>query len=101
MAGSIPTDNLTSKPEDQKVPSWLRGFHSIENGVLVVCLFALIFLPLVERVLRGFFNTGIEGGAEFVLRLCGVQEVQIGAVRAVRREALGPAWKTWRLRGGF
>jgi len=88
MAGSIPSDNQSDKTTDRPLPIWLRGLHGLENGLLVICLFALIFLPLAERILRGFFNTGIQGEAEFVLHFSLVIGMIGGAIAAREQRLL-------------
>ncbi|MDB4777743.1 TRAP transporter large permease subunit [Verrucomicrobia bacterium] len=70
-------------------PAWVRWLCGIENSILIVCLFALIFLPLLERVMRGFFNTGIEGEAEFVLHFSLVIGMVGGAIAAREKRLLG------------
>jgi C4-dicarboxylate transporter, DctM subunit len=88
MAGSIPHNTDTSLLEPQARPTWMRWICGIENSVLVICLFALICLPLIERIMRGFFNSGIDGEAEFVLHFSLVIGMIGGAIAAREKRLL-------------
>lgn len=89
MAGSVPQNSESASFESPVRPAWVRWLCGIENSILIVCLFALIFLPLLERVMRGFFNTGIEGEAEFVLHFSLVIGMVGGAIAAREKRLLG------------
>ncbi|MDA7532907.1 TRAP transporter large permease subunit [bacterium] len=89
MAGSVPQKSESASFESPVRPAWVRWLCGIENSILIVCLFALIFLPLLERVMRGFFNTGIEGEAEFVLHFSLVIGMVGGAIAAREKRLLG------------
>ena len=89
MAGSFPQNSESASFESPVRPAWVRWLCGIENSILIVCLFALIFLPLLERVMRGFFNTGIEGEAEFVLHFSLVIGMVGGAIAAREKRLLG------------
>ena len=89
MAGSVPQNSESASFESPVRPAWVRWICGIENSILIVCLFALIFLPLLERVMRGFFNTGIEGEAEFVLHFSLVIGMVGGAIAAREKRLLG------------
>ena len=89
MAGSVPQNSESTSLETKVRPAWARWLCGIENSILIVCLFALIFLPLLERVMRGFFNTGIEGEAEFVLHFSLVIGMVGGAIAAREKRLLG------------
>ena len=89
MAGSVPQNSESDSFESPVRPAWVRWLCGIENSILIVCLFALIFLPLLERVMRGFFNTGIEGEAEFVLHFSLVIGMVGGAIAAREKRLLG------------
>ena len=89
MAGSVPQNSESASFESPVRPAWVRWLCGIENSILIVCLFALIFLPLFERVMRGFFNTGIEGEAEFVLHFSLVIGMVGGAIAAREKRLLG------------
>ncbi len=103
MAGNIPEEVDISSSESSRRPAWIRWVCGVENSILVVCLFALISLPLIERIMRGFFNTGIEGEAEFVLHFSLIIGMIGGAIAAREKRLLaistisqflkGP-WKT-------
>ena len=89
MAGSFPQNSESASFESPVRPAWVRWLCGIENSILIFCLFALIFLPLLERVMRGFFNTGIEGEAEFVLHFSLVIGMVGGAIAAREKRLLG------------
>ena len=89
MAGSVPQNSESASFESPVRPAWVRWLCGIENSILIICLFALIFLPLLERVMRGFFNTGIEGEAEFVLHFSLVIGMVGGAIAAREKRLLG------------
>ena len=89
MAGSVPQNSESASFESPVRPAWVRWLCGIENSILIFCLFALIFLPLLERVMRGFFNTGIEGEAEFVLHFSLVIGMVGGAIAAREKRLLG------------
>jgi tripartite ATP-independent transporter DctM subunit len=89
MAGSVPQNSESASFESPVRPAWVRWLCGIENSILIVCLFALIFLPLLERVMRGFFNAGIEGEAEFVLHFSLVIGMVGGAIAAREKRLLG------------
>ena len=89
MPGSVPQNSESASFESPVRPAWVRWLCGIENSILIVCLFALIFLPLLERVMRGFFNTGIEGEAEFVLHFSLVIGMVGGAIAAREKRLLG------------
>ena len=89
MVGSVPQNSESASFESPVRPAWVRWLCGIENSILIVCLFALIFLPLLERVMRGFFNTGIEGEAEFVLHFSLVIGMVGGAIAAREKRLLG------------
>lgn len=89
MAGSVPQHSDSTLSESPERPVWIRWLCGIENSILIVCLFALILLPLIERILRGFFNTGIEGEAEFVLHFSLLIGMVGGAIAAREKRLLG------------
>ena len=89
MAGTVPQNSDSSLSESPERPAWIRWLCGIENSVLIVFLFALILLPLVERIMRGFFNTGIEGEAEFVLHFSLIIGMVGGAIAAREKRLLG------------
>lgn len=88
MAGSIPPNTDIPEIDSPTRPTWIRWLCGIENSILIVCLLALIILPLIERVMRGFFNSGIEGEAEFVLHFSLVIGMLGGAIAAREKRLL-------------
>jgi C4-dicarboxylate transporter, DctM subunit len=89
MADSIPNETLPAGQECSQRSPILRGLHGLENGLLVFCLGLLVLLPLVERIMRALFNTGIEGQAEFVLHGSLVIGMIGGAIAAREGRLLG------------
>ncbi|MEE8295154.1 MAG: TRAP transporter large permease subunit [Sphingomonadales bacterium] len=49
--------------------AFFRPLHKLENWVGVIALGLMAFLPVLELILRTFFNTGITGSTEYVQHL--------------------------------
>jgi tripartite ATP-independent transporter DctM subunit len=64
-----------------------RALESVENAVLALVFFAAVVLPLLEVVLRGLFNTGIEGVSTLVRHFT-LALGMLGAAVAAREQRL-------------
>jgi tripartite ATP-independent transporter DctM subunit len=74
---------LVEKPADaERVTGWRAVLRGVENGVVVAALACCILLPLVEMVLRKFFNTGIPAQSNFLQHLTLIIGMAGGAVAA-------------------
>ena len=79
-------------------------FVGIETGVLAATLALLIAIPLLERLLREFTNTGITGASDFVQHLALITAM-LGAAAAAREDRLlaistlsqvvSTRWRNW------
>src|SRR5438552_1311102 len=70
-----------SEPVDS-VKGWRLCLRRLENGLLVLALAAAVLLPLVEAVLRKFFNSGVPAQSAFLQHLTLIIGMVGGAVAA-------------------
>jgi C4-dicarboxylate transporter, DctM subunit len=68
-------------------PQWRLRLRQFENSIVVLCLAAMILLPLAEALLRRFFHAGISSSASLVQHFCLVLGM-IGGAIAARDERL-------------
>ncbi len=90
-----PSDRMSEKVNtDSVAQGWhaipvIRVMRSLENGVLILSLMLLILLPLLERILRASFGTGIQAESEFVLHFALIIGMVGGAIAARENRLLG------------
>lgn len=77
-AFTINCETLAPPPVGVRRLPWRRS----EDAVVVLCLAAMVLLPLVEATLRKFFNTGIAASASIVQHLCLILGMWGGAIAA-------------------
>src|SRR4029079_14284595 len=79
--------------ETATLPRGLRWARAAENMPLVVCLAAMLLLPIAEIILRSVFKTGISGSSAIVQHLTLIVGMLGGAIaaREGRLLALSPA----------
>lgn len=101
MGSSAPVEK---QPAVSETRAPLRWWHCLENALLIVSLLLLILLPLTERILRAFFDSGIQGEADFVLHFTLIVSMVGGSVAAREQRLLGIStfsqflkgrWKSW------
>lgn len=63
-------------------PQWRLRLRQFENSIVVLCLAAMILLPLAEALLRRFFHAGISSSASLVQHFCLVLGMVGGAIAA-------------------
>jgi tripartite ATP-independent transporter DctM subunit len=80
MQGTLTLGNETATRSPAGA-RWVWIWRS-ENAVVVLCLAAMVLLPLVEATLRKFFNTGIAASASIVQHLCLMLGMLGGAIAA-------------------
>lgn len=76
---------LSSDPGTTPIPpatGWRLFLRQAENSIVVLCLAAMVLLPLVEATLRRLFNTGVPSAAAIVQHLCLVLGMMGGAIAA-------------------
>ena len=76
-----------SVPLPEPAPGWRRGLRRTENSVVVLCLAAMVLLPLLEATLRRLFNTGVASAATIVQH-CGLVLGMMGGAIAARDSRL-------------
>jgi TRAP-type C4-dicarboxylate transport system permease small subunit len=90
-----PSDRMSENMNtDSVAQGWhanpvIRVMRSLENGVLILSLMLLILLPLLERILRASFGTGIQAESEFVLHFALIIGMVGGAIAARENRLLG------------
>ena len=65
-----------------------RAFARAENALLVLTLSLLVAIPLLERLLRQFLDTGITGASQLVQHLCLILAMSGAAIAARERRLL-------------
>ncbi len=76
---------LSSDPGTTSIPpatGWRLFLRQTENSIVVLCLAAMVLLPLVEATLRRLFNTGVPSAAAIVQHFCLVLGMMGGAIAA-------------------
>ena len=101
MGSSVPVEK---QPAVSETRAPFRWWHCLENALLIASLLLLILLPLTERILRAFFDSGIQGEADFVLHFTLIVSMVGGSVAAREQRLLGIStfsqflkgrWKSW------
>ncbi|MGB1520002.1 MAG: TRAP transporter small permease, partial [Limisphaerales bacterium] len=101
MGSSAPVEK---QPAVSETRAPFRWWHCLENALLIASLLLLILLPLTERILRAFFDSGIQGEADFVLHFTLIVSMVGGSVAAREQRLLGIStfsqflkgrWKSW------
>ncbi len=65
------------------LPGWRLRLRRTEDSIVVLCLAAMVLLPLAEATLRRFFNTGVVSAATIVQH-CGLVLGMMGGAIAAR-----------------
>src|SRR5215471_19568356 len=76
---------------------WLCGF---ENSLLVICLAAMMLLPVIEIILRSVFHTGVSGSSAIVQHLTLIVGMLGGAIAAREGRLLALSPVQTLLKGG-
>ena len=71
------------RPVPRHLRVWKSRLTQFENGIVVLCLAAMVLLPITEATLRKFFHTGIADASSLVQHFCLVLGM-VGAAIAAR-----------------
>jgi len=81
-SGALPEFDALRPVETASLPRGLRWARAAENMPLVICLAAMLLLPIAEIILRTVFKTGISGSSAIVQHLTLIVGMLGGAVTA-------------------
>ena len=81
-SASLPTDQSASVAPPGVARRMLKLLHSGENLLLAFALAAMMFLPVVEVLLRSLFKTGVSGSSAIIQHLTFIIGMIGGAVAA-------------------
>jgi len=102
QAGSLPyeimTNEISSEPQTEPT-GWRRTLRGGENLAVTFALLAMMFLPLVEVVLRKTVHVGISGASSIVQHLTLVVGMLGGAIAARENRLLALSTITTILKG--
>src|SRR5258706_522515 len=82
MTNPVPTPDLVPPPEHAPRTGILRLLYGFEDSLLVVCLAAMMLLPVAEIILRSVFHAGISGSSAIVQHLTLIVGMVGGAIAA-------------------
>jgi tripartite ATP-independent transporter DctM subunit len=87
--------------EPANLPTWLKALRQSENLVVVLCLAVMTLLPVLEVVLRKFFQTGLPASATIVQHLVLAVGMLGGALAARENRLLALSVATHWFKGGW
>lgn len=88
-------------PEPANLPPWLKALRHGENLIVVLCLAVMTILPVLEVVLRKFFQTGLPASATIVQHLVLAVGMLGGALAARENRLLSLSVATHWFKGGW
>src|SRR6266568_7679666 len=78
----LPSADLAQPPAPLPRTGIWRVLYGFEDSLLVICLAAMMLLPVTEIILRSIFHTGISGSSAIVQHLTLIVGMLGGAIAA-------------------